>query len=351
MERLLYNLVIGTSSYANVTVIGPRGCQAPLPKDLTVLECPTNPLRFILLSTCKAVFTLLRKKHDIVVGGSGLNAPTLALLKVFFGVKTISLVHGLDLVAPNFAYQRVFIRSLKGCDKIIANSENTKRIAITRNIQEEKIRVVHPGVHIQDQPTENEKSEFIARHKIPFSKFILFTGRFTKRKGLPPFIEECLPDILSENPDIGLVIVGEVPDNAINKSNDMKSVLQAIREQKLEEKVILLGHLDEHDLRCAYATAHIQILPLVETLGDVEGFGMVSVEAAAQGTPTLGFREGGLEEATNQSLANPGDYCELTKQINHALKNPKPIDCVLHAKRFSWDKYHAAMREILVNLN
>ena len=84
MERLLHNLVLGVTEYAQVTVIGPRGCSAHLPKSVNAHECSSGLAGFLGTSTLAALRIVRKGRFDVVIGGSGLVAPLLVLLKTLF---------------------------------------------------------------------------------------------------------------------------------------------------------------------------------------------------------------------------------------------------------------------------
>ena len=75
-------------------------------------------------------------------------------------------------------------------------------------------------------------------------------------------------------------------------------------------------------LHAAYAEADALVFPVLELPGDVEGFGMVALEAAAHGLPTFGFRSGGVPDAVQEGrtgeLVSASDYGGLAERLaNH----------------------------------
>jgi phosphatidyl-myo-inositol dimannoside synthase len=80
----------------------------------------------------------------------------------------------------------------------------------------------------------------------------------------------------------------------------------------------------------------------------VEGFGMVAVEAAARGTPTVAFRCGGVEDSILESqsgrLISSGNYSEMVDAIasyidTQSSKGDVRTKCRQFAEGFSWDKF------------
>ena len=74
---------------------------------------------------------------------------------------------------------------------------------------------------------------------------------------------------------------------------------------------------DPQELACAYESAALHIFPVRQLPGDPEGFGMVAIEAAAHGLPTVAFATGGVVDAVAEGesghLVASGDYLSLAQ--------------------------------------
>lgn len=352
MERLLHNLVLGVTDYADVTVIGPRGCRAHLPETVETHECSNKLAGFLFGSTLAALRIVRKERFDVVIGGSGLMAPLLLLLKTLFHCRTLVLVHGLDIIVDHWLYQRLFIPALRRADQVVANSRNTKRLVVEKGVAEDRISIIHPGTHIPEVPTEDQKQEFLLHYGIPFQKYMIFVGRMTRRKGLSQFIRNSLPATLRACPYSGLVVVGDSASDSLNKQGERAAVLTAIDDAGLEDKVMFLGQLNDRDLETAFACAAVHVFPLIDVPGDVEGFGMVAIEAASVGTPTLAFHVGGVSSALgadNKSLIKAGDYNTFTDSLVALLKTPREPDSTRQqARAFSWQNFHESLKALLM---
>ncbi|MDO8863365.1 glycosyltransferase family 4 protein [Haliea sp. E1-2-M8] len=352
MERLLHNLVLGAAEYAEVTVIGPTGCREYLPDTVATHECSNKLAGFLVGSTLTALRIVRRGRFDVVIGGSGLIAPLLLLLKTLFRCRTLILVHGLDIIVDHWLYQRLFIPTLRRADQVVANSRNTKRLAVEKGVPEERITIIHPGTHIPELPDEDRKREFLQRYRIPYSRYMLFAGRITRRKGLSPFIRNSLPAILQVCPDAGLVVVGDNAGDSLNRQGEKAEVMAAIDETGLTDEVMFLGQVDDQDLETAYACATVHLFPLIDVPGDVEGFGMVAIEAAAMGTPTVAFQVGGVEDAVLPSggnLVEIGQYEQLREAVSSFLQDTDATTDAYrkHAKRFEWSRFNREIRPLV----
>ena len=325
MERLMLNMSIGLTEYADLTIVGPTGCSKYAPKNVQVHEASSSLAPFLMFSLWHATRASNKKKFDLVIGGSGLIAPALLILRGIFGYKTLIYVHGLDLVVNSRVYQRIFLASMRRLDKIVANSENTKNIAIEKGMPPDRLVVVNPGTNLPEALDTELQNSLLGYHDIPFGNIMIFVGRMTRRKGLSRFIEESLLDILAAEPDCGLLIVGDHADQALLQNGEGELVQGLIERMGLESNVIFLGQISDQELQACYAAASVQIFPIVDTPGDVEGFGMVAIEAAANGTPTVAFNIGGVADAIsghNGSLIEPGKYDDFSQAVLGYLRQP-----------------------------
>jgi phosphatidylinositol alpha-1,6-mannosyltransferase len=139
--------------------------------------------------------------------------------------------------------------------------------------------------------------------------FVLLTvGRIVQRKGFESVLE-ALKVIKDRNIDFEYRIVGGGPYK--------KEVLRIIDKLNLEGCVSLLGEVDETD--SSYQAADIFIMPSIELPGDVEGFGIVFLEAGLHGLPVIASRSGGIPDAVKDGetglLVTPGDVNEIAGAI------------------------------------
>ncbi|MBK6736669.1 MAG: glycosyltransferase family 4 protein [Haliea sp.] len=352
MERMMQQFAEGLCQYSELTVIGPKGCKQHLPSEISVFETSPRLARFLLKSTWLALRACRKKRFDMVIGGSGLIGPTLRILAWRFRCKTLVYLHGLDLVVDNRLYQLLFVPSLRKIDSVAVNSGNTRDLAVAKGIDARRIAVVNPGASLPAPIDTGSRLEFRRRHAVHFDRYLVFTGRMTKRKGLSVFLQHILPLIIQREPGIGLVVVGGAPQDSLNQLGEQAEIQQQISAQCLHNSVTFLGNLSDRDLEICYAEATLQILPLIEVPGDVEGFGMVAIEAAASGTPTVAFELGGVADAIsagNGCLVAPGEFSMFADKVVNILRNGGPTaeHCAAHARQFTWQIYNERMRALI----
>lgn len=345
MERLMFRALLELTGEHALCVVGPAGCREHLPGSIEARETPgSGVLGFLLLALPTAAWAALRFKPQVILAGSGVTAPVAWLLAKMLGVRYAVLTHGLDVIAPNQLYQRVFVPSIRAADLVIANSGNTRRLCEQAGVPARVLEVLQPGVEF---PAKTPTVEFRAAFGIGDRPLLLSVGRIVPRKGLARFIRECLPAIVRAHPDVCLAIIGEEPAQALNRSeSESRAIERAIRESGLHASVVTCGRVADDMLAAAYQASDLFVFPVLDLPGDVEGFGMVAIEAAAAGLATIGFRAGGLEDAVIDGrtgrLAEPEHYATLATMIISALDSERGsfrAACLAHAESHAWWRY------------
>jgi glycosyltransferase involved in cell wall biosynthesis len=104
-------------------------------------------------------------------------------------------------------------------------------------------------------------------------RLIVYAGRHVREKRLPALVR-AFAEALRERPDLRLELLGDGPNR--------RNVAQLVRQLGLEDSVTLTGARPEHEVGAALARA-----ACVATASEREGYGLVVVEAAAHGTPSV----------------------------------------------------------------
>lgn len=347
MESLLLRCVDALEAEYAVTVVGPKGCSAYLNDSVEVVELPSGLVGFVLLSPFYALWLAWLKNPCLVFGGSGLTALACAAARKLSKAPTVCYVHGLDVVAENWIYQNLFVRCLRSFEGIIVNSKNTLRLCVHAGIAEQKTTLVHPGCELPIEVDRvRARNECIDELTGIDGFILLFVGRIARRKGLLPFIQNVFPELLRRRPETILVIAGDSPEESLShRSDELHQIFNEIKVRGWEQKIKFLGKVDDATLAVCYAAADCLILPLVPVAGDVEGFGMVAIEAAAYGTPTVAFSEGGVSDAVAHGvsgyLVESGNYAAMLEVLTTLrAENLPAMACREHAGRFGWTVFN-----------
>lgn len=357
MERLLGEAVRALAATERVTVVGPAAAAPLLPTGVPLAgEFPVEPKAGSLLRGLHAsVMAAGRLRPRLVLGGSGVCAPMVLAAARRARCRSMVFVHGLDLVYPGRLYRRVFLPALRRIDTVIANSRHTTALAIAAGILAQRTRLLHPGVELPVPPDPTALADFRARHGLQGRRWLLSVGRLTPRKGLAPFLRAVMPALADAYPDLMLLVVGERPAAALDSRHRLvepASLEQIAAAAGVGSRLRMAGRLDDGELALAYAGAAALVFPVLELDGDVEGFGMVALEAAAHGIPTFGFAAGGVTDAVADGrtgrLLPPGDYGALSDALHAHLRSPalSADDCRRFAITLAWPRFHAELRTL-----
>ncbi|MGN6093251.1 MAG: glycosyltransferase family 4 protein [Luteibacter jiangsuensis] len=357
MERLNLQLARELGRERPLDVVGPRGCGAVLPPGVRASECELKPLpRFLVESMVSALIAAFRFRPSLVLAGSGLCAPAAWLAGRLSQARVSVYLHGLDIVADSLVYRTFWLPFIRRCDICIVNSGNTAGLARAAGVRKEKIHVIHPGVELPTTlPGPDQVASFRAEKGWTNRKVLLSVGRLTERKGLADFVDRVLPRLVERDPDILLVVIGNDAPDALRRSR--RSVRAAIKDivaaHGLERYVSIHGEVDDHELEAAYASADVAIFPVQAIPGDVEGFGMVAIEAAAHGLPTVAYAVGGVPDAISHGdsglLVAPGDSAGFEAAVIEVLRAGRGAfkeRCLVFAQRFDWRLFGDRIRAV-----
>ncbi|MFH1745149.1 MAG: glycosyltransferase [bacterium] len=174
----------------------------------------------------------------------------------------------------------------RGATKIIVPSNYLKGVVSKWGIDPDKIEVIYNAVKIREADYSSEE----ARSCLALSgKVILSVGRLVPWKGFPALIE-AMKDVLKEHSDANLYIIGSGPLK--------EELLKKIEEEKLNEKVHLLGKLEREKVLMYMRAADVFVLNTA-----YEGLSHVLIEAMASGLPIFTTPVGGnLEIVEDENM-------------------------------------------------
>jgi len=206
------------------------------------------------------------------------------------GVRAAAIVHGQDVTKPVAAYQRFVPRIFAALDMVMPVSGPTGEACAARGLPEKRIGVVHNGVQLDrfsvfEWPA-GSRAPHPFRSELPEDALLLCSvGRQVKRKGFAWFIDQVMPRL----PDhVHYWLGGDGPEG--------EAIQAAIDAHDLGGRVRLLGRLGDAELTDIYQSADLFVMPNIPVPGDMEGFGIVMLEAAINGLPTVAARLEGIRE-------------------------------------------------------
>jgi phosphatidylinositol alpha-1,6-mannosyltransferase len=356
MERLVQHIAQSLADGCDLSVIGPEGCAAYLPRQVQTDEVAFRPLPRFLFAAARAVWKTTRRKFALVVAGSGLTAPLAWLAARRAHAHFVVYLHGLDIIAPSAIYQHCWLPFIRRADLVLVNSRNTRRLAVERGIPTRLIEILHPGTELPCPDPEAGRA-FRTENGLDDRPLLLSVGRLTPRKGVAEFISRTLPAIIAESPDALLLVIGADASDAVRPAGESEQarIMRSAEEAGVSAAVRMLPPCDDATLSAAYYAADVHIFPVLDLPRDVEGFGMVAIEAAAHGLPTVAFAVGGVPDAVAEgvsgSLAEAGDYVALATLVHRWLAKrhqPQIRDrCSEAASGFGWDRFGEKLQAAL----
>jgi len=348
MERLNWHMADELAKQAELQMIGPSGAAALKPPSIALAEAPLKPLSlFLLVAFFKGLWITLRWRPDVILAGSGLTAPIAWMLSKLCGARSAAYLHGFDITVNHSIYRRLWRPIFKKLDQVTVNSTPTQTLAIAAGVSQRNISIVYPGVSLPALPQPAESiAAFRDKHELAGKKILLSVGRLTTRKGLREFVEQALPAIVQAEPDAVLVVIGEAPKNSLGAGiQSLESIQAQAARSGVAGHIRFLGVItDKTLLATAYEAANVHVFPVCHIPDDPEGFGMVAIEAAAHGLPTVAFATGGIVDAVRHGesgyLTETGNYAELTHHILHLFQCPIGASRIQgFARGFAWKHF------------
>ncbi len=314
------------------------------------------PRGLFFLTVIFRVLIRLKRNPQIkcIYVNDGLMALICTPLLFLTSVPMYVTIHGLDVTFPSKFYQGWIRKYLNQYHKIITVSGPTTDLCLKKGVKPEKLTLIENAVDInfQEEPENpNFRSEF--GHEIAANledKFLICSlGRAIPRKGFNWFTRNVYPS-LPENAvylviarkfpqeklfrwiqrltprrlfeKIRLLVGAEIDDTAVNNS---------IREMKLEGRVFYLSQFTHSRAKIFEIIKHCDlfVMPNIEIPGDYEGFGLVALEAASQGTLTLAANVDGIPSAVkngiNGYLIEGGNATEWSLKIRYFMDHPEEL--------------------------
>jgi glycosyltransferase involved in cell wall biosynthesis len=185
---------------------------------------------------------------------------------------------------------------------VIAISAATSRVAEDFGVPTDRLHVVRLGI---PQPSSIQRMEAAPAVRAmigaePSATTILTLGRLVRRKGVRWFVDEVLPRLPAT---VHYVVAGSGPE--------FDAVHRSAASHGLEDRVHLLGQVDDATRDLLLAGADVFVQPNIPIPGDMEGFGLVTIEAALRGTPVVAADLEGIKDAVIDGrtgmLLPPGD--------------------------------------------
>jgi phosphatidylinositol alpha-1,6-mannosyltransferase len=302
-----------------------------------------------------------RREIDAVLFSSMVTAALAVPLRKHLrkaGVISAAIANGLDATTPTWPYPQFVRKVFDSLDLVLPISNATADACRARGLSPQKCSVVLLGIKLDRfQPPvsrTDSRRAMLERFAVTASPRLILcsVGRLVPRKGVAWFVDNVMPTL---PPDVLFLVAGE--------GAERPRIEALIAKHNLSNSVRLLGAITDEQLQLLYQGSDLFLMPNVPVAGDMEGFGLVMVEAGLCGLPVLASRLEGITdvvtEGENGHLIESGDAAGFAAAVGRYHESPSllaaaSIRARAHVENtFGWeavtDRYLSVLRQHLRN--
>lgn len=296
----------------------------------------------------------LVKEHGVDMLHCGRNLPegfVGYLVNKMCGVPFVFVSHGEDIGVTKTSREMTWMtrRVMKRATAAIANSFNTRRMLLEDwGYPENKIHVLQPGVDAAKFVPAAPDAGFRAEVGWAGRTVLLTVGRLQKRKGHDTVIR-ALPAVRAKHPNVLYAIVG--------KGEEEGGLRALAAEVGVADAVQFLGGIDDSQMTKCYQQCDLFVLAnRTVGVGDIEGFGMVLLEAQACGKAVVAGDSGGTGETMSVPDTGRVVNCDgpekLAPVLTELLGDPNELAAMGRRGRawvewrFDWPQVAARAAEV-----
>jgi phosphatidylinositol alpha-1,6-mannosyltransferase len=250
-------------------------------------------------------------------------------------VPTLCLIHGKEINHPIKSPLNIrMINSLSKAKFIIANSNSTKLLAIEKGLNEAKIKIIHPGIDLNNSETFDDE----AAHNIYGKAYpkIITVCRLVKNKGIDQTLL-ALKNFENKFPDFRYIVIGD--------GEQKRKLEQITHNLNLNKNIIFLSETNQALKNSLLKNSNIFIMPSIHLGKFIEGFGISFLEAAKYGIPSIGGIAGGASDIIKHKetglLCDGENHSEIYKSLTQIMENNNykimGEKAKLFSEQFSWD--------------
>jgi phosphatidylinositol alpha-1,6-mannosyltransferase len=214
------------------------------------------------------------------------------------------------------AYDRIRRWALAQPDVLLPVSQYTARLLRRRGASGAHLHVVPNGTD-PDRFRPRRGTAVRDRLGVGARPMLLTVGRLVPRKGVDTVLR-ALPQLGASVPAVQYVVAGTGPDRGRLKRLALR--------RGVRDRVHFVGHVADEALPLYYSAADLFVMPVREAPPDVEGFGLVFLEANACGTAVVGAHSGGVPDAIVDGetglLVPPSAPRALARALTGLLQDP-----------------------------
>ena len=340
---------------ARVTVVAPDYAQATaandtsLPFEVVRFRGGLHSMRDLPAKIMLAHSKVRGDRYDVVHAADWPFFIPLALSRWRTQARVVMTVHGTEINETQTPLKRLAIRSagvFGPRTRVVANSSYTQSLFRERfAVDARRVSAVRLGVSDFWFGPRRPRAAVREAYRLAPDRLVIVTvARLTHRKGhhLTLSALSALPDDLRQR--ITWLVIG--PDGEADHVAALRRQVDAV-----DVDVRLLGALPNEVIRDIYGAADMFCLTgLPESSGRVEGFGLVYLEAAASGLPSVATAVGGVPDAVladETGILVPPDVESISNAVAHLARDQElrailAAGASVHARNLSWERCAAA---------
>ena len=230
-------------------------------------------------------------------------------------IPSICLAHGNELIIKKTSKKIRVVSILNKVKHIVTNSNFTVSLIKDIGITNQNITCIYPGakntIHLNEEIISNINGQPI----------ITTLARLEKRKG-HAYILSVVARLKLEYPNILYIIAGS--------GVEFENLKKITVELDIVKNVIFLGEINENQKKYVFKNTNLMVMPTLDESkkNSIEGFGIVYLEAAYYGIPSIASKVGGTPEAVihNETGIIISDMSELYNSLKELLSNKSKLD-------------------------
>ena len=233
----------------------------------------------------------------------------------------VALTHGHEVWWAKIPILKSMLKKIiKDVDHLGYLGDFTKGEIAKISNQPQKFLQIAPGIDTQHFAPKSARGDLIEKYRLDGRRVIVSVGRLVHRKGQDELVK-AMPKILEKFPDAILLFVGEGP---------IKQMLfNSAKQLGVLPKVVFAGRVSHHDLPDYICLGEIFAMPVRSRFSglEVEGLGIVYLEASACGLPVIVGNSGGAVDAVLDKktglLVDGTKSDQIADAICELLANPE----------------------------
>jgi len=233
----------------------------------------------------------------------------------------VALTHGHEVWWAKIPILKNLLKKIiKDVDHLGYLGDFTKGEIAKISNQPQKFLQIAPGIDTEHFAPKSARGDLIEKYRLDGRRVIVSVGRLVHRKGQDELVK-AMPKILEQFPDAILLFVGEGP---------IKQMLfNSAKQLGVLPKVVFAGRVSHHDLPDYICLGEIFAMPVRSRFSglEVEGLGIVYLEASACGLPVIVGNSGGAVDAVLDKktglLVDGTKSDQIADAICELLANPE----------------------------